>query len=130
MDAAILCALRAHKIEAVLLCGYLKKVGPAVIAAYSGRIMNTHPSLLPRHGGHSMYGARVHEAVLASGDAESGISVHGVTAEYDAGPVIHQVRVPVVAGDTVASLTERVQAAEQRALVQVLNAVVRQELAA
>lgn len=123
LDRAILQALRDHRINVVLLTGYLKKIGPLVLSAFHGRILNTHPALLPRYGGQGMYGARVHEAVLANSEVESGVSIHHVTAEYDEGPLLHQTRVPVLAGDTVDTLTARVQAAERIALVSVLNAL-------
>lgn len=114
--------LDAHQIDLVVLAGYLKRVPPAVVAHYRGRIINIHPSLLPAFGGQGMYGRRVHAAVLASGNAESGCSVHLVDEEYDRGPVLAQHRVPVQPDDTVESLAARVLAAEH----QLLPAVVRE----
>jgi folate-dependent phosphoribosylglycinamide formyltransferase PurN len=81
---------------------------------FRGRVMNIHPALLPAYGGKGMYGRRVHEAVLASGAAESGATVHFVDDEYDHGAIIAQERVPVVPGDTTDSLATRVLAAEHR----------------
>ncbi|CAN5143314.1 hypothetical protein BH09PSE6_BH09PSE6_11420 [soil metagenome] len=92
LDSAILEALLAERIDLIVLTGYLKKIGPQVLARFKGAIINTHPSLLPRHGGHGMYGKHVHAAVLASGDTESGASIHLVDAEYDTGAVIAQAR--------------------------------------
>src|SRR5262249_5120035 len=88
--------------------GGLRKPGPKTLDRFAGRVLNTHPALLPKHGGVGMYGNRVHEAVLASGDRETGVSVHEVDTEYDTGPVVAQTRVPVEPGDTVGSLSERV----------------------
>jgi len=123
LDAAMLEALVHAKADFVVLAGFMKKVGPQVLAAFDGRIINTHPALLPKFGGPGMYGRRVHEAVLAAQEAHSGVSVHLVTGEYDAGPVIAQVQVPVLAGDTVATLSERVQTAERAFLVQTLQGI-------
>lgn len=117
-------ALGASPIDLLVLAGYLKLVPPAVVRAYAGRIINIHPALLPRHGGAGMYGRRVHEAVLASGDRESGATVHLVDEEYDRGAVLAQARVPVLPGDTPATLAERVLSVEHRLLpAAVLKAV-------
>jgi phosphoribosylglycinamide formyltransferase 1 len=118
LDAALAAALDEAGAELVVLAGYMKKLGPRVLAAYAGRIVNTHPALLPAYGGHGMYGDRVHAAVLADGAAVTGASVHVVTAEYDEGPVLAQAEVPVEPGDDVESLRARVQAAEKALLVQ------------
>ncbi len=120
LDRAICAALDEREIDVVLLAGYMKKLGPLTLARFSGRILNTHPALLPRFGGRGMYGAHVHRAVLASGERLSGASVHLVDGEYDTGPVLSQVTVPVEHGDTVATLAERVQQAERALVVQVL----------
>jgi formyltetrahydrofolate-dependent phosphoribosylglycinamide formyltransferase len=109
-------ALGAHRVDLVVLAGYLKLVPPTVVRAYAGRIINVHPALLPRHGGPGMYGARVHHAVLAAGDRESGATVHLVDEEYDRGAVLAQARVPVRPGDTPDTLAARVLAAEHRLL--------------
>ncbi len=121
LDRAILDALSAANADWVLLAGYLKKLGPRVLARYRGRIVNTHPALLPKFGGPGMYGHRVHEAVLGAGEVETGVSVHLVETEYDTGPVLAQCRVPVLPGDTAATLAARVQAREREFLVEVLG---------
>jgi phosphoribosylglycinamide formyltransferase-1 len=120
LDRAILETLTSARVDLVLLAGYMKKLGPAVLAEYTGRILNTHPALLPRFGGKGMYGIRVHEAVLASGDSESGVSIHLVDAEYDTGPVLAQCRVPVMPGDSATELAARVQAREREFVVETL----------
>ena len=111
---AILSALRDHDVNFIALAGYMKQVPPAVVAAYRNRIVNIHPALLPRFGGAGMYGMRVHEAVLASGEMMSGATVHYVDEEYDNGPVVMQQTVPVLPGDTPESLASRVLAAEHQ----------------
>jgi formyltetrahydrofolate-dependent phosphoribosylglycinamide formyltransferase len=108
--------LREHRVELIVLAGYLKLVPEAVVRAYRGRIINTHPSLLPAFGGQGMYGERVHKAVLASGARESGVTIHLVDEVYDRGPVLAQSRVPVLANDTAQSLAARVLEAEHRLL--------------
>ncbi|TDE85369.1 phosphoribosylglycinamide formyltransferase [Deinococcus sp. S9] len=123
LDAAILAFLQDAGVDTLVLSGYMKALGPRVLSAYAGRVLNIHPSLLPRHGGRGLYGDRVHEAVLASGDTESGATVHLVTAGIDEGPVLAQVRVPVLPGDTVATLKARVQALEGELLLSALRAL-------
>jgi formyltetrahydrofolate-dependent phosphoribosylglycinamide formyltransferase len=108
--------LEAAGADLVVLAGYLKLVPPAVVARYRGRIINIHPALLPRFGGAGMYGSRVHAAVLASGAAESGATVHLVDEEYDRGQILGQATVPVLPGDTPDSLAARVLAVEHRLL--------------
>jgi formyltetrahydrofolate-dependent phosphoribosylglycinamide formyltransferase len=110
--SALLDLLRKFRIDLVVLAGYLKRIQPAVVREYAGRIINIHPALLPDFGGEGMYGARVHEAVIASGARESGVTVHLVDNEYDRGPVIAQWRVPVEKGDTAEALAARVLAVE------------------
>jgi phosphoribosylglycinamide formyltransferase-1 len=110
--SALLDLLRKFRVDLVVLAGYLKRIQPAVVREYAGRIINIHPALLPDFGGEGMYGARVHEAVIASGAGESGVTVHLVDNEYDRGPVIAQWRVPVEKGDTAEALAARVLAVE------------------
>ena len=108
--------LERHGAELLVLAGYLKLVPSEVIARYRGRILNVHPALLPAFGGPGMYGHRVHEAVLASGVAESGCTVHLVDEEYDRGAILGQRRVPVLSGDTPDTLAARVLTEEHRIL--------------
>ncbi|WP_037604837.1 phosphoribosylglycinamide formyltransferase [Streptacidiphilus rugosus] len=125
LDRTMLAALREHGIDLVVTAGYMKKLGPAVLDAYAGRIVNVHPALLPRHGGPGMYGIRVHEAVLASGDTVSGATVHHVTAQYDEGPAIAQQQVPVLPDDTPETLAARVLRVEHRLLPDTVQALAR-----
>jgi phosphoribosylglycinamide formyltransferase/phosphoribosylglycinamide formyltransferase-1 len=100
--------LQEFRIDLVVLAGYLKRIQPKVIREYAGRIMNIHPALLPAFGGEGMYGARVHEAVIASGAEETGVTVHLVDDGYDRGPIIAQWRVRVEKSDTAETLAARV----------------------
>jgi len=112
--------LRRHRIDLLVLAGYLKLVPAAVIRAFPGRIVNIHPALLPAFGGAGMYGKRVHQAVLAAGATESGCTVHLVEEAYDRGEILAQARVPVLPGDTAESLAARVLAEEHRLLPKVV----------
>jgi phosphoribosylglycinamide formyltransferase-1 len=121
--------LRTHGVNLVVLAGYMKKLGPRALAAYRGRILSIHPALLPKYGGPGMYGERVHEAVLAAGEKETGVTVHLVTADYDAGPLLAQCRVPVLPGDTVQTLRARVLAREHEFFVETLRKIAGGEIA-
>jgi phosphoribosylglycinamide formyltransferase 1 len=120
LDAAIRDVLVAADVDVVFLAGYMKKLGELVLDAFDGRILNTHPALLPRFGGPGMYGDRVFAAVLQAGETESGVSVHRVDAEYDTGAVVRQCTVPVLPGDAVGDLKARVQAREKAFVVETL----------
>jgi phosphoribosylglycinamide formyltransferase 1 len=109
-------ALEEHRVDLVVLAGYLRLVPSGVIARYRGRIINIHPALLPAFGGKGMYGHRVHEAVLASGARESGATVHLVDEVYDRGAILGQIKVPVLPGDDAARLATRVLEVEHRLL--------------
>jgi len=113
-------ALTMHRAEWVAMCGWMHFYDPP--PCFQGRTLNVHPSLLPAFGGTGMYGARVHAAVLASGCTLSGCTVHLVTGAYDSGPILAQQAVPVLEHDTVASLQERVQAAERELYPRVIVA--------
>jgi phosphoribosylglycinamide formyltransferase 1 len=123
LDRALLDALEEQRPDVVLLAGYMKKLGPRVLEAFGGRVINTHPSLLPKFGGRGMYGGHVHAAVLAAGDSSTGISVHLVDGDYDTGDVLAQTAVPVEPDDDPASLAARVQAVERPFLVEVLQRI-------
>ena len=113
-EAAVLDALTAARVDLVCLAGFLRILSGEFVRAFAGRLMNVHPSLLPAFGGKGMYGDRVHEAVLRSGARVTGCTVHFVTQETDAGPIIAQAAVPVEDDDTVASLSARVRREELR----------------
>lgn len=110
--AALLAALREHCVDVLVLAGYMKRLDPRIVAAYAGRAVNIHPAPLPRFGGAGMFGERVHAAVLEAGVPTTGPTVHLVTDDYDEGEVLAHAEVPVLPGDTPASLADRVLAAE------------------
>jgi phosphoribosylglycinamide formyltransferase-1 len=118
-DALVSAALQEAGAELVLMIGYMRIVSAGFVDTWRGRLLNVHPSLLPDFGG--KMDKSVHEAVLASGVAETGCTIHQVTEDVDAGPVVLQKRCAVLPGDTVDSLKARVQALEQAAFVEVLQ---------
>jgi phosphoribosylglycinamide formyltransferase 1 len=117
LDESIRDVLVAAAVDVVFLAGYMKKLGPFVLGTFHGRILNTHPALLPKFGGRGMYGDRVFEAVLDAGEAESGVSIHLVDPEYDTGPIVRQCKVPVLRDDSVGDLKARVRAREKEFVV-------------
>jgi len=121
LDRALLDAFRQHQVDVIALAGYMKKIGADIIGAYRNRIVNIHPALLPAFGGKGMYGMNVHRAVLDYGCKLTGVTVHLVTEEYDAGPPILQETVPVLQGDTPESLAARVLKVEHTVYAQALQ---------
>lgn len=92
----------------IVLAGFLRKIPESLLEAFPEKVLNIHPALLPRHGGKGMWGQHVHSAVLAAGDAETGITIHRVNAHYDEGAVLLQAHCPVRPGDTAETLAARV----------------------
>lgn len=128
LDRAILEALLRHDVNVVNLAGYMKKLGPETLSNFQGRILNIHPALLPKFGGKGMYGMHVHEAVIAAGETETGVSIHVVNADYDTGPVIAQTRVHIEPVDVPETLAERVLHREHTFLPETLQRIVTGEL--
>lgn len=122
-DAAIGAVLSELGVGLAVLAGYDQLLRPSYFGAYGGRTINIHPSLLPAHGGAGMLGLAVHRSVLAAGDAGSGATVHEVTAELDAGPILAQARVPVHPGDDADALAARVLPVEHRLLVETVRSL-------
>lgn len=118
-DARVSDKLRNADVDLVLLIGYMRILSPYFVEQWRGRLLNVHPSLLPAFGG--LMNRKVHEAVLACGVKETGCTIHQVTEELDGGPIILQKRCPILPGDTVDSLKDRVQALEQSAFIDVLR---------
>jgi len=121
-DEALLAEWRAEGVTALVLAGYLKAVPSAWIQAFGSRCYNIHPALLPAYGGHGMYGHHIHEAVVAAGEAESGLSIHRVTENYDEGPVLFQMRTAVHPDDTPEALGARILKGEHWAYPRALTA--------
>lgn len=128
LDKAILSVLIEQEADWIVLAGYMKKLGSKTLSRFSNKVVNTHPSLLPMFGGKGMYGHYVHMAVLGAGVDVTGITVHLVNEQYDEGPLIAQCEVPVLAGDTVETLSARVQEKEREFYVTTLNRLCRGEL--
>ncbi len=123
-DAALLALLRQNNIDVVVLAGFMTILGPTVLRAFAGRILNVHPSLIPAYCGAGFYGLRVHEAVLAAGETETGATVHLVTEVVDGGEILLQQRVAVQPGDTPETLQRRVmEQAEWQILPRALELV-------
>ena len=109
---------REYQAELIILAGFLSILQGKLLSEYEGRIINLHPALLPKYGGAGMYGSRVHEAVLAAGEKESGCTVHLVDAGTDTGPILLQRKVPVLPDDNTESLAERIHKEEHIAIVE------------
>ncbi len=115
-EADVIGCLDQHSADLVVLAGYLRILTPLFIDKYAGRLMNTHPALLPSFGGSGMHGLNVHRAVLAYGCKVSGCTIHFVTLDVDGGPIILQKAVPVLEDDTPETLQERVLKEEHKLL--------------
>lgn len=111
---SIVAELNERGIDLIVLAGFLWLIPPALIKAFPNRIVNIHPALLPKFGGKGMYGKKVHEAVLAAGEKESGITVHYVNEHFDEGEHIAQFSCEVNADDTCDSLAARIQKLEHQ----------------
>jgi phosphoribosylglycinamide formyltransferase-1 len=109
---------REKNISLIVLAGYLSILAGKILRYYTDRIINLHPSLLPKYGGMGMYGERVHRAVLNAGDKESGCTIHLVDEGTDTGPILLQRKVPVLQGDTPDALADRIQEQGHSAIVE------------
>lgn len=127
-DHIVVDTLKKHEVEYVLLVGYMKKLGPLTLKHYGGKIINIHPSLLPKYGGHGMFGNHVHEAVLRNNETESGVTIHLVDEEYDTGRIINQCSIPILLDETVDSLSEKILRKEHEFLVETLIKISNQEI--
>ena len=125
--SAILSKLKEYAIDLIVLAGYMNKITTPILQAYPGRIINIHPALLPKFGGKGMYGMHVHEAVVAEGEKESGITIHYVNENYDQGAPIFQATCPVLPDDNAEMVANKVHALEYehfpRVIKEVLNTI-------
>jgi phosphoribosylglycinamide formyltransferase-1 len=119
--------LQEMSVEYVAMAGYLKMMPVEVLRAFPNRVVNIHPALLPKFGGKGMYGERVHAAVIAAGETQSGVTVHLADEEYDNGKILEQVAVPVLPGDTDKTLAARVLEAEHKLYPIALNKLIQGE---
>ncbi|MGB8489841.1 MAG: phosphoribosylglycinamide formyltransferase [Bacteroidales bacterium] len=121
----VLDCLRDDRIDFIVLAGFLWLVPENILVAYNHRVVNIHPALLPLHGGKGLYGDRVHREVIANHERESGITIHYVNSQYDAGDIIFQARCAVEPGDTPESLAVKVHALEYRYFPEVIEELVK-----
>jgi phosphoribosylglycinamide formyltransferase-1 len=120
-EADLAAAVDAHRIDLICLAGFMRILTPAFVNRFPGRILNTHPAMLPAFGGKGMYGEHVHRAVLDAGVAVTGCTVHVVDEITDGGPIVGQAAVPVLEGDTPETLAARVQSAERRLYPEIIR---------
>ncbi|MBK7944641.1 MAG: phosphoribosylglycinamide formyltransferase [Flavobacteriales bacterium] len=111
-DGTLLGELQQHRIDLIVLAGFMRLIPAELVRAFPDRIVNIHPALLPKFGGKGMYGHHVHEAVVAAKETESGITIHFVNERYDEGRMLFQAKCPVLPDDTPESLAERIHALE------------------
>ena len=118
-DTELVNILSNFSVDLIVLAGYLKKIGPKLIEQY--KIINTHPSLLPKFGGKGMYGMKVHQAVVDAKEKITGVTLHWVNSNYDEGEIIAQTTVKVLPTDTAEDVAKKVQAVEKIQLVEELQ---------
>jgi phosphoribosylglycinamide formyltransferase-1 len=128
-DAELDAAMTKAGVDLIVLSGYLRRLGPKTLARRRNRVLNIHPGPLPRFGGEGMYGHRVHQAVIDAGVAESGCAIHVVDEEYDRGPILAQLAIPLSPGETADSLEAKVTAREPGFFVETLKRIASGELA-
>lgn len=128
LDHAIAQKLQDHKINMVILSGYMKLVGPETIKAVDGRILNIHPALLPKYGGQGMYGHHVHQAVKDNGDSETGATIHLVNDVYDDGKIIARKSVKLSPDDTVDTIEEKVKAIEPDLYIDTIRKILKGDI--
>lgn len=119
----ILSLLQSNEIDLIVLAGFLLKVPDSLLEAYPRRIVNIHPALLPKYGGKGMYGNRVHEAVAAAEETETGITIHYINKEYDKGEIISQVTCPIQPDDTPEEIASKVHTLEYEHYPQVIESL-------
>lgn len=115
--------LNSHKVDFIILAGFLKLVPEYLINAYPNRIINIHPALLPKYGGKGMYGNKVHEAVIANKEAESGITIHFVNNNYDEGGIIFQAKCSIDKNDTPETLAQKIHTLEYEHYPKVIESI-------
>jgi phosphoribosylglycinamide formyltransferase-1 len=115
--------LKEAQIDFIVLAGFLWKIPQTLVDAYRNRIVNIHPALLPKFGGKGMYGTKVHEAVIAAGETESGITIHYANEDYDKGDIIFQASCPVLREDSAESLAEKIHGLEHKHYAKVIGKI-------
>lgn len=127
-NSIVLNYLKSESIDFIVLAGFLMKVPNDIIHAYPNKIVNLHPSLLPKYGGKGMYGSHVHRAVIEAQESESGISIHFVNEEYDEGAIIFQAKVSVEKKDSVEVLAQKIRQLEHRFFPKIVEQVISKSL--
>ena len=123
-NGEILSLLQKEGVDFIVLAGFLLKVPENILLAYPGKIVNIHPALLPKYGGKGMYGMKVHEAVVANGEKESGITIHYVNEHYDEGAIISQYKCEVLPGDSPEDIAQKIHALEYEYFPKVIEEVI------
>jgi phosphoribosylglycinamide formyltransferase 1 len=121
----ILTDLKSRKVDWIILAGFLWLIPDSILKAFPQRIINIHPALLPAYGGKGMYGMKVHEAVIAAGDRQSGITIHHVNEKYDEGDIIFQATCQVQQGDTALTLAAKIHELEYEHFPIVINRLIK-----
>jgi phosphoribosylglycinamide formyltransferase-1 len=116
--------LSEYSIDLIVLCGFLLKIPENIISLFSDRIINIHPSLLPKFGGRGMYGKNVHKAVVGAKETHSGITIHYVNNNYDEGDIIFQEKLPLTKSETPKSLSEKIHVLEMKRFPSVVLEVI------
>ena len=123
LERSIKCVMADHKVDLIVLAGYMKKIGSQLIEDFPKRVINSHPALLPKYGGEGMYGDLVHAAVIRDGETESGVTIHLVDQNYDQGTIIAQVKIPIDPRDTVDLLREKIQIQEHSFWIETIEKI-------
>ncbi len=123
-DGTVLKLLQKESVDFIVLAGFLLKIPENLLQAYPNRIINIHPALLPKFGGKGMYGMHVHEAVLAAGEKESGITIHYVNENYDEGQIIFQAKCDILPTDSAEDVANKVHALEYKYFPKVIEGII------
>ena len=118
---SVIALLQKNQIDLIILAGFLRKISDEFVHAFPNKIINIHPSLLPNYGGKGMYGGKVHQAVIAAKEKESGISIHYVNEHYDEGQLIFQAKCQIEPNDTAEILANKIHTLEQQHFPQVVE---------
>ena len=124
LDVAMKKSFEEHGVDYVLLAGFMKKIGPKTLSTYKNRMINIHPSLLPKFGGKGMFGLNVHKAVIEAGEKETGVTIHLVNAEYDEGAILAQEKVEVVDEESAESLAAKVLKVEHTLFAETIQKII------
>jgi len=127
-DAVMRNTLLKHNVDLIILAGFMKKIGPKVLSEFEGKILNIHPSLLPKYGGKGFYGMNIHRAVVDAGDKESGATIHLVCGDYDDGKILAQETVTLNEEDTPESLAKKILKIEHGLYVKTIQEIIEERI--